>query len=111
MTHHSMTKATRLPNPTHILIGASVMMSLAMGMRQTLGLFLPPMTHDLGLTAADFTFAIGIQNIAWGICQAPLGAIADKHGLRPVMVGGALCYVLATLIMVFTNGVLSLIHI
>lgn len=103
-----MTQTTRLPNPTYILIGASVMMSLAMGMRQTLGLFLPPMTHDLGLTASDFTFAIGIQNIAWGVCQAPLGAVADKHGLRPVMVGGALCYVLATLIMVFTNGVPAL---
>jgi hypothetical protein len=40
------------------------MMSLAIGMRQCLGLFLPPVTHDLGLTAADYTFGIAAQNIA-----------------------------------------------
>ena len=42
------------------------------GMRQCLGLFLPPMTPDLSLTASDFTVAIAAQNIAWGIAQAPL---------------------------------------
>jgi hypothetical protein len=55
---------TRLANPVLILVGATVMMSLAIGMRQCLGLFLPPVTHDLGLTAADYTFGIAAQNIA-----------------------------------------------
>ena len=100
-----MTHDTRLPNPTRILIGASVMMSLAMGMRQCLGLFLPPLTRDLGLTASDFTFALAIQNIAWGITQAPLGAVADRFGLRPVLLGGAALYLLATIVMVFADGV------
>jgi len=104
-----MTNTARLPSATSILVGASVMMSLAMGMRQCLGLFLPSMTRDLGITASDFTFAIAVQNIAWGVCQAPLGAIADKWGLRPVMVGGALLYVVATLIMAFTGGVTGLV--
>lgn len=96
------------PNPTTILVGAAVMMSLAMGMRQCLGLFLPPMTRDLGITASDFTFAIAVQNIAWGIFQAPLGAIADRWGLRPVMAGGAAIYVLATLTMACATGVAAL---
>ena len=74
---------TRLPNPVLILIGASVMMSLALGMRQCL--FLPPMTHEMGLTTADYTFGIAAQNIAWGVTQAPVGAVADKLGLRPVL--------------------------
>ena len=95
----------RLPNPLVILVGASVMMSLAMGMRQCLGLFLPPVTHDLGLTASDYTFAIAVQNVAWGIAQAPLGAVADKWGLRPVLLFGAALYVAAMLIMAFAGGV------
>ena len=70
--------ATTTPKAPPILIGAAVTMSLAMGMRQCLGLFLPPVTHGLGLTAADFTFAIAVQNIAWGILQAPIGSLADK---------------------------------
>jgi len=100
--------ASRLPNTAMILVGASVMMSLAMGMRQSLGLFLPPMTRDLGITASDFTFAIAVQNTAWGVCQAPLGAVADRYGLRPVMVGGALTYVLAAFVMALAGGVWAL---
>jgi len=65
--------ATTTPKALPILIGAAVTMSLAMGMRQCLGLFLPPVTHGLGLTAADFTFAIAVQNIAWGSCRLLLG--------------------------------------
>jgi MFS family permease len=103
-----MTPATRL-NPLSILIGASVMMSLAMGMRQCLGLFLPPMTLGLGLSASDFTFAIAVQNIIWGLAQAPLGAIADKWGLRPVMAAGALTFVAAMAVMTVATGVWSFV--
>jgi predicted MFS family arabinose efflux permease len=101
-------KDARIPNPALILIGASVLMSLALGMRQCLGLFLPPMTHDLGLTASDYTLAIAAQNIAWGVSQAPLGAVADKWGLRPVMLFGAALYVVAMVIMAFAGGVPTL---
>src|SRR5260370_38018928 len=72
-----------------ILIGAAVLLSLGMGMRQSLGLFLTPVTRDLGLTAADFTLAVAIQNIVWGLSQAPIGAIADRFGLRATMMAGA----------------------
>ncbi len=66
---------------TAILIGAATMMSLGMGMRQSLGLFLPPVTETLALKAADFTFAVAVQNIVWGLCQTPVGIFADKFGL------------------------------
>jgi MFS family permease len=101
-------EVTRLPNPTLILVGASVMMSLAIGMRQCLGLFLPPLTHELGLSAADYTFGIAAQNIAWGVAQAPVGAVADKLGLRPVLLSGAMLYVVAMLVMAFAGGVPAL---
>src|SRR5215207_6610406 len=74
-------------------------------MRQCLGLFLPPVTSDLGLTAADYTFAIAVQNVAWGVSQAPLGAVADKWGLRPVLLSGAMLYVVAMVVMAFAAGV------
>jgi MFS family permease len=75
-----------------ILAGASVMLSLAMGMRQSLGLFLGPVTRDLGLSAADFTLALAVQNIVWGATQPFVGALADRYGCRPVALGGALLY-------------------
>ena len=54
-----------------ILIGAAVLLSIGMGLRQSIGLFLTPVTRDLALTAADFTLTIAIQNIVWGLAQAP----------------------------------------
>lgn len=56
-----------------ILSGAAIMLSLAMGMRQSLGLFMQPITRDIGISAADFAFALAVQNIVWGIAQ-PLPA-------------------------------------
>ena len=99
------TRANALP----ILIAASVMMSLAMGMRQCLGLFLPPMTQSLSMSASDFTFAIAVQNIVWGLAQAPLGAVADRWGLRPVMVLGAAAYVAAMAVMASATGISTFI--
>src|ERR1700742_4006936 len=94
-----MSATVRLPRPAMILVGSAVMMSLGMGMRQSLGLFLPPVTHDLALKAADFTFAVAVQNITWGLFQAPIGAIADRWGLRPAMLAGGVLYIVGMLVM------------
>jgi MFS family permease len=99
----------RLPTPVIILTGAAIMMSIGMGMRQSLGLFLTPVTRDLAIKAADFTFAIAVQNIAWGLAQAPVGAIADKWGLRPVMLAGGVIYVIGMLVMLSAGGAATLV--
>jgi hypothetical protein len=50
-----------------ILVGASLLLALGMGIRQSFGLFLEPVAHDLAVTAADFTLALAVQNIVWGL--------------------------------------------
>src|SRR5437588_3490956 len=92
-----------------ILIGAGVLLSLGMGIRQSLGLFLTPVTRDLALTAADFTLAVAIQNIVWGLSQAPVGAFADRFGLRRTMMAGAAIYVLGLAVMAAAGGAPALI--
>src|SRR5712671_4682513 len=89
-----MTSCNRLGETRLILIGAAVLLSLGMGIRQSFGLFLTPVTRDLALTAADFTLAVAVQNIVWGLSQAPIGAIADRFGLRATMMAGAAIYVI-----------------
>src|SRR5437667_1438726 len=91
-----------------ILIGAALLLSLGMGLRQSLGLFLTPVTRDLAVSAADFTLAVAIQNIVWGLSQAPIGALADRFGLRVTMIGGALTYVFGLGIMTAAEGVTAL---
>src|SRR5438094_78422 len=92
-----------------ILIGAAVLLSLGMGIRQSLGLFLTPVTRDLGLAAADFTLAIAMQNIVWGLSQAPVGALADRFGLRVTLIAGAAIYVLGLAIMALAGGTPALL--
>lgn len=92
-----------------ILIGAAVLLSIGMGLRQSLGLFLTPVTRDLGLTATTFTFAIAIQNIVWGLSQAPIGALADRCGLRVTLLGGAAIYAVGLVVMAAAGGATSLI--
>jgi MFS family permease len=92
-----------------ILIGAGVMLSLGMGLRQSLGLFLTPVSRDLAVSAADFTLSLAIQNIVWGLSQAPIGAIADRFGLRITMMAGAVIYVVGLGIMAAAGGVTALL--
>ena len=92
-----------------ILIGAAVLLSIGMGLRQSIGLFLTPVTRDLALTAADFTLTIAIQNIVWGLAQAPAGAIADRFGLRLTLVTGTVIYIAGLAVMAAAGGEMALI--
>jgi MFS family permease len=92
-----------------ILIGAALLLSLGMGMRQSFGLFLAPVTQNLAVTAADFTLAFAVQNIVWGLSQAVVGSIADRFGLRITMMAGAVVYVVGLGIMAAAQGVPALI--
>lgn len=91
-----------------VIAGASLMLSIGMGMRQSLGLFVLPMTHSLGITVSDFTFAIAIQNLMWGLTQPFVGAIADRFGLKLVMVGGTVLYIASLAATAFATGWISL---
>jgi predicted MFS family arabinose efflux permease len=85
------------------------LLTLGMGIRQSFGLFLGPITHDLGVTAADFTLALAIQNVVWGLSQALVGAISDRFGLRITMMAGAAIYIVGLVILAAAQGALALI--
>ncbi len=91
-----------------ILIGAATMLTLAMGMRQSLGLFQPHIIKDLRISAADFSFAIALQNIIWGITQPFVGMMVDKYGARPIAVTGAFIYALGLIIALNAQSALVL---
>lgn len=75
---------------TIVLIGGAIILSIAMGVRQSYGLFTTPLAIA-GLPVATFAFAIALQNLIWGIAQPFAGAAADRWGAAWVVVlGGAL---------------------
>lgn len=75
-----------------MLGGAALMMTLAMGMRQSLGLFQTPASQDLGIAIADFAFAVSIQQVAWGVTQPIVGALVDRWGTRWIAAFGTLLF-------------------
>ena len=90
-----------------ILIGASIMLTLSMGLRQSLGLFMQPLTQDIRISVSDFTLALAVQNLAWGFLQPFAGALTVRYGFRTIMVAGALLYVAGLALMAGANGFLS----
>lgn len=73
-----------------VVAAASASISLALGVRQTFGLFLLPLAQEQGLSPAILGTAVAVHNLVWGLGQPVSGAIADRHGAGRVMAGGAL---------------------
>jgi predicted MFS family arabinose efflux permease len=91
-----------------ILIGASIMLTLSMGLRQSLGIFMQPLTHDIHLSISDFTLALAVQNLAWGFLQPPIGALTVRYGFRPIMIAGSFMYIVGLVLMATANGLVSI---
>jgi predicted MFS family arabinose efflux permease len=92
-----------------ILIGASLMLTLSMGLRQSLGIFMQPLTRDVGISISDFTLAIAMQNLAWGFLQPLAGAMTVRYGFRAIMVVGALFYIAGLMLMASAHGFVSVL--
>src|SRR2546421_11352107 len=81
----------RNSSPTVMLVCASLILTLALGIRHGFGLFLQPMSMDNGWGREVFGFAIALQNLLWGLSQPFTGMLADRYGAgRVLAVGGAL---------------------
>src|SRR5688572_16961634 len=87
-----------------LLVLSGLIISICMGLRQSLGLFQRPMALDAGISAATFGFSIALQNIVWGLAQPFVGALADRHGPRPILIVTALIYSGGMLLMAVTPG-------
>ena len=71
-----------------ILLSASLVVLLSMGMRQSFGLFQTPIAQTFGIGLTAFSLSLAIQNLMWGLSQPIVGALSDKYGSGRVI---ALC--------------------
>ena len=90
----SASPAPALPRRVWIMIAAgAAIVTLAMGVRQSFGLFLTPLSLDLEIGRQAFGLTLAVQNLLFGLAQPFIGAYADRHGAGRVAVIGALIYV------------------
>jgi predicted MFS family arabinose efflux permease len=91
-----------------VLICGALTLTLAMGVRQTMGLLLPPMTLAHGWTRDEFAFAIALQNVLWGAFVPFAGAIADRFGAARVLIASSVTYVAGLALMALSATPLAL---
>ena len=85
-----MTQSNRLITP--VLIGGGIILMVSFGARASFGVFQIPISQDLGWLRVEYSLALAIQNLAWGIGQPIFGAIAEKFGNRLALILGGLTY-------------------
>ena len=85
------------------------MLTLSSGLRQSLGIFVPPLTREVGISVSEFTLGVGVQNLTWGLLQPITGAAVVRWGFRPIMLLGSLTYVAAMLTLATANSLVGVV--
>lgn len=77
---------------TLVVVSGALILSAALGIRQTFGLFVGPFSVERGVPVTLVAFAIGLHNLMWGFAQPFAGAAADRYGCAPVVAFGAVAF-------------------
>jgi len=110
MSTAKSTYATTSKNQTlYVIVAAALILSAAMGIRQTFGLFIGPFSYDRGLPVTLIAFAIALHNLVWGFAQPFAGAAADRYGAAPVVAFGAATFAAGLALAASVPSVVALI--
>ena len=104
-----MAKRTSLRPAVPILLGAAICLSLSMGVRQSLGLIMQPLTRDIAISISDFTLALSLQNLSWGFFQPVAGALAVRVGFRAIMLAGSVLYLAGLILLANAHGLIAVL--
>ncbi len=88
----------RTPLFTPVLIVGCVIIMVSFAVRASFGVFQIPIAEEFGWLRSEFSLAIALQNLAWGIGQPIFGAIAEKIGDRKAIIIGAVVYALGLML-------------
>jgi len=87
-----------------IVLAAGIIVGMAMGLRQVMGLYLKPVSLSLGIGREPFSNAMAVANLTWGVLSIVAGAISDKYGAGRVIATCALSTILGLLAMAFATS-------
>ena len=87
-----MSDSARAPLLTPVLLAGCAIIIISFAVRASFGVFQIPIAEEFGWLRSEFSLAIAIQNLAWGIGQPLFGAFAEKLGDRMAIFLGALIY-------------------
>jgi MFS family permease len=88
---------------TPVLIGGAIVLMIGFSIRASFGVFQIPIASEFGWPRAEFSLAIAVQNLAWGIGQPIFGALAERFGDRKAIIAGAILYALGLVLSSFAT--------
>jgi len=92
-----------------VTLAAAGILAITMGARQSLGLFIAPISASTGLGIASISLALAIGQFTWGAIQPIAGAVADRYGPGTVLLGGLLVLSLGSAVTPFMDSGFGLI--
>jgi predicted MFS family arabinose efflux permease len=91
-----------------IALAAGAIFALALGVRQAQPLFISAINSYTAIGYATISLAFGVAQLVWGVTQPIAGAVADRWGLRPVMIAGALLLAIASAATPYATNAIAL---
>lgn len=92
MSRPAPSPAASAPLVTPVLLAACAILLVSFAVRASFGVFQIPVADHFGWARTEFSLAIAVQNLAWGIGQPLFAAFAERYGDRLAIVLGALTY-------------------
>ncbi|MCZ4365190.1 MULTISPECIES: MFS transporter [Sulfitobacter] len=89
---------SRAPLFTPVLMVGCIIIMVSFAVRASFGVFQIPIAEEFAWARSEFSLAIAIQNLAWGIGQPIFGALAEKIGDRKAIIIGAVVYAVGLLL-------------
>ena len=90
-----------------VLIAGCLIIIITFGIRGSFGVFQIPIENEFQWLRVEFSLAIAIQNLGWGIGAPIFGALGEKLGDRKMIIVGALCYVTGLILSTFAQNPLT----
>ena len=92
---------------TPVLLAGSIIIIITFGIRGSFGIFQIPIENEFQWLRIEFSLAIALQNLGWGIGAPLFGALGEKFGDRKLIIAGAFCYVIGLVLSTFAESPLT----
>ena len=92
---------------TPVLLAGSLIIIITFGIRGSFGVFQIPIENEFQWLRVEFSLAIAIQNLGWGIGAPIFGVLGEKFGDKKMIVAGAFCYVIGLVLSTYAQNPLT----
>ena len=76
------------PQVLVVTLAAAGILMVTMGIRQSFGLFVKPISADTGMDIATISFALAVGQLMWGVIQPIAGIAADRFSSHRLLILG-----------------------